>query len=146
MSMGSKLVRKGRDRLRVGRSFVGPSMTKQAEADDADINKILERMLRTGELRANMQPPRFGDFADAGTYHEALNILQNANDHFDSLDAKLRSRFDNDPSKFLAFVGDHNNMDEAINLGLIRAEVVERVSSEKAKKNSKAAPKGDPDA
>lgn len=96
-----------------------PGRTKQADKEGCDINNILERFERTGELPSMNGNAMYGDFADVPEYLESLNIVRAAESQFMSLPAKLRDRFHNDPAKFLAFVGDNKNYDEAVELGLL---------------------------
>lgn len=100
-----------------------PGRTKQADKESCDINYILDRFERTGELPVSSGASgMYGDFADVPDYLESLNIVRSAEAQFMALPAKLRDRFENDPAKFLAFVGDNKNYDEAVKLGLIEAK------------------------
>jgi phage internal scaffolding protein len=56
-----------------------------------------------------------------------MNAVAQANETFESLPADLRSRFENDPEKFVTFCLDKDNQEELIKLGLADkpAEVVE---------------------
>lgn len=102
---------------------VEPSRTKQSQADEADINKILERFERTGFLPvANAlggPQARFGDFSDGLDYVEAQNRVAAARQAFEALPARVRERFRNDPAELVEFLGDSNNLDEAVKLGLV---------------------------
>lgn len=100
-----------------------PSMAQQQFKDETDINMIMERFGRTGEVVAPVRMPQYGDFTDVVDYHTAMNALIQAQDSFMQLPAKVRARFDNDPGRFVDFCMDDNNRQEAIDLGLIpRAE------------------------
>ena len=97
------------------------TMTKQSFKDECDINNILKKYETTGALPSLiLENPQYGDYSDVPAYQDALNIVMKAEDQFSSLSAKLRSRFDNDPAKFLAFVEDPNNREEMHELGLTR--------------------------
>ena len=67
--------------------------------------------------------PRYGDFSDVPSYQASLHIVAHANEQFAALDAPLRTRFANDPSRFLAFATDPANLDEMVKLGLATAKV-----------------------
>lgn len=96
-----------------------PSLTEQSHKDSCDINKILERYARTGELPTMINSdPRWGDFTDVPSYQKALEIVGHAQDQFESLDAPIRKRFGNDPQEFLAFASDPKNLPEMVKLGL----------------------------
>lgn len=102
-----------------GISFEGEtSRTKQSDAEGCDINNILRGQAQP-MIRDN---PIFGDFADAPSYHEAMNLVRFAQEQFDSLPAQARARFNNDPETFLGFVNDPKNEKEMIELGLASAK------------------------
>lgn len=52
------------------------------------------------------------------SYHEAKNLIINAENQFNSLDAAVRIKFENDPAQFLSFVEDPKNAQELVKLGL----------------------------
>ena len=100
---------------------VEPSMTKQSFAAECDINTIMARYEHTGVLDfVNENEARYGEFS-AVDYQEAQNIVASANSMFAAMPAALRSRFDNEPAKFLDFVNDERNYLEALDLGLVNA-------------------------
>lgn len=101
-------------------TFTEPTLTKQSFRDECDINNIIDRFMKTGVLtHENSSKPQFGDYLGFSDYQDSLNQVIAADEAFDSLPAKVRARFDNDPAKLLAFVGDSENRDEMISLGLI---------------------------
>lgn len=97
--------------------------TEQNHAADCDINLIIERSKRTGFLgdpfAVPSNPAQYGDFTNVGDYQTAMNHIVAAQNAFDSLPAKIRKEFDNDPAKLLEFVGKEENYDEAVRLGII---------------------------
>lgn len=96
-----------------------PGKTKQSEKDSCDINIITARYERTGALPDMIKKnPRYGDFSDVPTYQAALDTVLHAETQFQSLDAKIRARFRNDPAELLDFVADPSNKEEIIKLGL----------------------------
>ena len=104
-----------------------PGCTKQADAEDCDINKILARYAKTGVLpdliKAN---PKYGDFSDVTSFMDACAIVSLAEEQFAALDAPIRKRFDNDPAKFLEFASDPKNVSEMVKMGLaVESKVVE---------------------
>lgn len=101
-----------------------PSLTKQSLSDECDINVIMARFEKTGVLsHSNPDSPRYGDFADVVDYDESLRVVMDAEEAFMSLPAKVRARFENDPSQIIEFVRDPANMKEAVSLGLINPSV-----------------------
>lgn len=102
--------------------FTDPSLTQQQFKEDADLNVIVKRF---GVTKAHIPPagaadPRYyGDFGEAVDLREALDRTRAAQEHFDSLPAELRNRFNNDPVRLFGFVVDPKNTEEAIKLGLL---------------------------
>lgn len=108
---------------RVQFETVGPSLTHQSMAGETDINNIMRKFEKTGILEhRNTFEGKYGDFTDTPQdYHESMNAVLAANDMFETLPAKIRRRFGNDPGQFLDFVGDPNNSKEMIKMGLAKA-------------------------
>lgn len=104
-----------------GLKCLDPTLAQQSFKDDADINVILERFNITGELTSSSSiEPRYGDFLDSPVdYKQALDVVMAAQSTFNGLPAFLRTRFDNDAAKFVDFVSDERNRDEALELGLL---------------------------
>lgn len=87
----------------------GPSKTKQSFQDETDINKLMERYAKTGQVPAqNNRLPQYG-YAPSTDFMEALQLVQDAKTMFSELPSKVRQNFDNDPAKLLAFVEDPSN-------------------------------------
>ena len=104
-----------------GRACSEPTLAQQQFRDEADINTILERFGRTGELIVPVNVPEFGDYTEVGDYHSAMNMIIEAQSAFDALPARIRKEFDNDAGRFVDFVMDENNRDKAVEMGLIEA-------------------------
>jgi phage internal scaffolding protein len=97
----------------------GETRTKQSAQAETDINNIMARYIKTGHISwVNRQTPTYG-IADGQTFHEAMNIVIEAQENFSELPAHIRKRFGNDPEQFLDFVTDENNKDEATRLGML---------------------------
>lgn len=110
-----------------------PSMTEQQFKDDTDINVMISRFGNSAFvsdplLSISGSKPSFGDFSDPVSYHDALNILNDAQEQFSVLPAKIRARFGNNPQEMLSFLNDPANMDEAVKLGLCNPKVSEVVN------------------
>ena len=95
-----------------------PSLTVQDQAEACDINSMLERYEKTGVITTMQTLPFDGDFTRIPDFQTALNAVMSAQAMFDSLPAKVRREFDNDPAKFLDFMDDPANADRIIELGL----------------------------
>lgn len=94
------------------------SRTQQQFADECNINKIMERHGRGEDISHLRRQGQYRDLTTAPTYQQAMDILNNANTAFDSLPARLRKEFDNDPQKFLEFVHDEKSYERGVALGL----------------------------
>lgn len=106
---------------------LGESMTKQEFKSDCDLNFIMKRYVERGILPdVDERQPIFGDFTDLDTYQNSLNTVIQAQTAFDSLSSEVRARFENDPSKLMAFLADSSNKEEAQRLGLIEVPKVEQ--------------------
>lgn len=94
-------------------------MTKQCFKDECDINKIMEKYIKTGQLPALQEKdPSYGDFTTLNDFQEAQELIIKANDQFEALPAAIRDRFQNDPEQFIAFVENPDNLEEMIKLGV----------------------------
>lgn len=104
-----------------GTDFTGDKgFTVQASRDDADINKILARFQKTGQLPPTFNgEPFYGDVSEIGDLQDCLIKVQQANELFMQYPAELRERFDNDPVKLVDFLGNEDNRLEAEELGLV---------------------------
>lgn len=96
------------------------SKTVQDQRDEVDINTIVRRFGLTGKLPDDVRTPQYGDFTNIGTFHEACNVVAEANEMFEELPAELRARFDNDPEKYVEFCIDERNLPEMVKLGLAK--------------------------
>lgn len=110
------------------------SRARQEFKEECDINTIAERFHLTGEMPENVPMVLQGDFTNVTDFRSAMDVVVQAREAFDAMPAKVRSRFDNDPQKFLEFTSNVDNFDEAAKLGLIRSESVERRATEAAAK------------
>lgn len=99
-----------------------PDLTQQQYADECDLNRIMDKYAAgLGALPVRNDSPLYGDFSNVPDFATARQIMIDAQSKFDSLPARVRDRFRNDPSELFAFVSDPNNRAEAIQLGLIQA-------------------------
>jgi len=74
-----------------------PSKTQQHFKDEADINEIMRRWLKTGEIKEIPLPPQYGDFTEMETdYHSLNNRIAETNALFYRLPAAVRASYQND--------------------------------------------------
>lgn len=105
--------------VRLRKSYNTPSRAKQSMKDECDINQIMKQFRTSGLVAHNNQSE--GNYTDLGTgveYHDAMNVITQAQQTFDTLPAHLRDRFNNSPEKFLNFVSNEDNLDEMREMGL----------------------------
>lgn len=101
--------------------FELPTRTKESYAKDADINNIVARFLKTGELPENIRSGGWTsqDFTKAPeTFQQAMHIVHAAREQFMSLPAKLRDKFKNDPGQLESWLADPDNLEDSYKYGL----------------------------
>lgn len=98
-----------------------PGLTDQSQAAETDVNLIVKRAIKSGVMPGIDIQKIYADVSGAVDYHTAKNLILNAENQFNSLDAAVRIRFENDPAQFLAFVEDPKNAAELVKLGLAEA-------------------------
>lgn len=106
---------------RVRTPVVGTSLAKQSMADECDINNIMKQFDKTG-LLAHVTTFN-GDYAELPSeidFHQAMTNLTEASAAFESLPAKIRNKFHNNPAEFLEFVHNDENEEALIDLGLAK--------------------------
>lgn len=103
-----------------------PSMTMQSFQNECDINVIMRRWEKTGDLtHVRHSQGRYDDFADIGDYQSALNTVLAAQEAFEALPSRIRTRFSNDPASFVSFMQDPTNSNEIIAMGLATRPVLD---------------------
>lgn len=116
---GTKLISRRPDgSIRVVTVNEDPDMCQQQFKEDCDVNLIMEKFLKTGQITHTRPPGYYMDLVDLPDYQESLNAVIEAGNRFMELPAKIRLKFDNDPGKFIAYLENPENDKEAISLGL----------------------------
>lgn len=87
---------------RVGLTCNDPSKAQQSQEEEANINTIVGRFLKTGLLPQAKLPPTLDAFADIFDFQSAMNILAEARHSFMQLDPQVRNAFNNDPHLFVS--------------------------------------------
>lgn len=98
------------------------SMTQQDDANETDINVIVGRFVKSGQLPQLNMAPLTGDFTNALDFRQAQEALKEANDAFAAIPANIRNRFNNDPAEFIEFANNPDNLAELRKLGLANPE------------------------
>ncbi|AXH77433.1 MAG: internal scaffolding protein [Microviridae sp.] len=100
-----------------------PTLAVQASKDECDINVIVRKYLRTGEL-PGLRQGVYADLSGMVGLQDALHMVNEAEQAFMELPAEVRRYFDNDPVKLVEFASDSKNLEKAIELGLAEKPVV----------------------
>ncbi len=120
--MASPIMIRNKEYKRVQLTCEGKGRTKQSMRDECDINFLMAKYQKSGQMpTTNPFPPHFGDFSEIDDYQGSLNQVIEAQAGFDGLPSKIRTRFGNDPAELLSFLADPENLEEAVELGLLEA-------------------------
>lgn len=92
--------------------------TQQQFAEEADINNIVGKFLKTGLMPQGAVAPSYAMFEDVFDFQSAQNALIAAEKSFMAVPAEIRKRFDNDPQLYLEFCTDEKNLEEMRTMGL----------------------------
>jgi len=97
---------------------LGTSLTKQSFTEECNINNIMKKYQKTGAIdHVNKHEASYG-YATSDDFQTSLEIVARGRDMFNELPSSIRTKFDNDPAKFLDFVQDNKNIKEMQELGL----------------------------
>jgi len=104
--------------------FTEPTMTVQSDTAETNINTIIERARVSGFYSSrNSKEPIYLDCSNIGDYQACLDHVKIAQEAFDSLPARVRDRFMNNPTKMVEFVSNPSNRAEAQELGLLQPDL-----------------------
>jgi phage internal scaffolding protein len=101
-----------------GLKCLDDSLTQQQFKEEADINTIVDRFMKSGVLPNAVNMPQYVDYEGVFDFQSAMNAVRQADENFMRMDAKVRARFNNSPQEFLEFFANPENTEEAIRLGL----------------------------
>ena len=79
----------------------------------------------------------FGDFDSASQFQDMMDLIVKAQESFDALPSHVRDRFKNDPRELLEFIDDEDNLDEAVDLGIIDEETAYKKQTDVPKPDPK---------
>jgi phage internal scaffolding protein len=114
------------------------SLTQQQFKDEADINTIVDRFMKSGVMPNPVNMPQYVDYEGVFDFQTAMNAVRLADENFMRMDAKIRARFNNSPQEFLQFFADPANTEEAIRLGLAVPQAVAETQVSAAEPTSKS--------
>ena len=102
----------------------GPSLTKQSMMQECDINFIINKFQKTGVIdHERTYKGDYGEF-ESIDFHDAMNMVAEAQSMFETVPSSIRKEFDNDPGKFLEFVQNEENKPRMLELGLLAPEYI----------------------
>lgn len=101
--------------------------TKQSFKDECDINTIMGRYMRTGEMpMINLSYPQYLDVSGAD-FQSHMQFIAGAQTMFNELPSDVRNRFQNDPAAFLDFCSNEKNRPEMAAMGLLSLEATQAI-------------------
>lgn len=93
--------------------------TQQSQEAQANINNIVANFIKTGMVPVvEGRIPLEVDFADIFDFQDAQNTIAQAQSVFMELPAQMRSEFNNDAGRFVAFCSDPDNKEKMYKMGL----------------------------
>lgn len=94
---------------------------KQSFAKSVNVNSIVEKYRKTGLLdHVQRVQPAFADVTGLTDFRVVQNRIVKAREAFESLPAKIRSRFHNQAHELIEFMQNPENEGEAVALGLLQ--------------------------
>lgn len=96
------------------------TLTQQQFKETTDINVLFGKYLETGEI-PQVEGMAYGDFTGIFDFQTAMNAVRIAEESFQTLPARIKNRFDNNPQRLVEFINDPENREEAIFLKMVDA-------------------------
>jgi len=87
------------------------SLTEQSHKKGTDINYLVNRYTTSNQPLPSINPEDFKD-STAISFHEAMNMVTNAQQQFEQLPSETRNRFNNDPGQFIDAVNNAEQLAE----------------------------------
>jgi hypothetical protein len=95
-----------------------PSMTDQSFKKECDVNVIIDKYLKTGQLPNNVKHNgQYLDTSEIKDQHEGLSQIRRAGQAFQDLPDHIKAQFPS-PEALIEFLSDERNNEMAIRLGL----------------------------
>lgn len=102
---GPAFIRPTRWRERVTATEGGECHTQQNAKDECDINIIIKRHAKTGNIsHLNPKTPLYIDCSKVTDLQGALNLVEEAEDNYATLPASVRRASNNDPVQFIQMI------------------------------------------
>lgn len=104
---------------RVSITFTQPSRTKQSFREETNINSIMARYEKSGQMpQLNQNIASYGDFSHSDSYQESVTKIRDAHELFESMPSQVRAHFENSPEIFLEYASNIDNIDTLRQMGL----------------------------
>lgn len=109
--------RKSTERVKT-RAHDDKLLTEQSHKQSCDIHTIMRKYEKTGMVThlANYSG-QYMDMASAPDFQTAQTILAETRSMFETIPARIRADFDNDPGRFLDFIQNRHNREAIANYG-----------------------------
>jgi phage internal scaffolding protein len=123
----SRKIKKAYTRTRVKTQIPEERKTKavQSERKNSDINHIVAKAYKTGQLPVLMNRKPIEQMPDELTYQEALNKVVFAQQQFEQLPSAIRAEFENKPENMLAAIS-RSEKEPAVKAKLQEMGIMER--------------------
>lgn len=96
-----------------------PTKTQTQFKDETDVNIIMRKYRSTGQItHLSNKQGMYIDTENMSSYQEALHTVMKSRETFMQLPSEIRKRFQNDPQQLIDFLGNQENYEESIKLGL----------------------------
>lgn len=89
------------------------SLTKQSFRDEVDVNNIVGKFFRSGELPPGGSEPQFADVSEGFDFQSMRNLVAQANSSFESLPFEVREFCGHSQERFSEFAGSIEAGDQA---------------------------------
>ncbi len=106
-------------KIKVGHRTGGKYMVKESDSEAADINAMVNKWITQGTPVPIMgKEPKYGDFSTGMSYHEAMNRVKEAEQHFADLPTQIRTACQQDVGEYLDKVYDPVEREKLEALGM----------------------------
>lgn len=107
----------------------GPTKTKQALAEQLDVNKIVRKYGGVDQVAAaHSFEAVYGVDFNSIDIHQAIDMLDRASELFESVPSEIRAKFDNDAGKYIDFATNPQNLEQMRAWGMTNLPPVEPAS------------------
>ena len=118
--MDKLVIRKPLRRYKGSVVNTGEGLTEQSHKNETDMNYILKDYVKTGLIKHAKEHEGKYDDVSVQDFQEAMFIVAEANNMFQDLPGEIRKSFGNDPSRFLEFTQNPDNLDAMQKMGILK--------------------------